>query len=512
MNSFKRIAAVVLILGLIAGMTGCQKDNGSDTKVPDVQKSDNNPGQGVDFTGNINPTGETITLRVLENDTAKKEGYFEKLLEAFNAAYAEANVVAIDADMDEYSNLAENGPYGYGPDVLYQANDILMKYAVDKHVLPLNISDFECSSSIPDSAWEAFKVNVNGSTYICGIPVNIQEPMLFYRKDMLPGNWENEWDNDKNGTPDFLENWSDLYAYSKYLRDNDTSANKDSQYGFMTSYNDLYMNGEFLFSFGSYIFGAEQDGSLNTRDIGLGNGNAAKGLMGFRQFASLMNEGCIDDSITSNRYEKLANGTYFCATSTPDTYVLFINKLALHYEEEGMSKEEAYSKAVENLVMTEVPARMPADGDMTKASKNMADSDFVNTIVMGGVNGYAVSSYTEHREAAMAFVNFATSYDMIMLRMEMLGIAPTRSDAAKASGGTTEKIFTSLAEGRIYLMPSVKELNQVWVPVHTLLSDVAKDSYREDGEKVKYADEASMKTALDKVSQQIYDAIFTLAE
>lgn len=73
-----------------------------------------------------------VVLRILENDTAKKEGYLKELLDAFNAKYASEGVKAVDANMDEFSDLEKDGPYGHGPDVLYQANDILMSY-VEKH-------------------------------------------------------------------------------------------------------------------------------------------------------------------------------------------------------------------------------------------------------------------------------------------------------------------------------------------------------------------------------------------
>ncbi len=458
----------------------------------------------------LNPTGEEITLRILENDTAKKEGYFDALLEAFNKEFARYNIKAVDADMDEYTDLATNGPYGYGPDVLYQANDILMRFAQDKHILPLTLEDYECTQYIPKEAFEAFNITIDGKTYTCGIPVNIQEPMLYYRKDKLPADWETKWDKDGDKTPDFLQNWNDLYAYSKFLRDTDTSANKDSQYGIMVSYNDLYMNGEFLFSYGSYVFD-KSSGSFDPSKVGFGAGKAANGIYGFKQLAFLMNEGCIDDTITSNRYEKVANGTYFCSVSTPDTYVLFLNKLANVYQSEGLSEADAMAKAKENLVMTEIPALMPADGDFTKDSSTLTTSDYVKAVVMGGVNGYGISAYTKHKSAAVAFVNFATSYEMINKRADMLGIAPTRSDVAKAKGSTTEMIFKSLSEGRIYLMPSVKELNQVWTPVHTFLSDVAKDAYRPESEQ-KYKSVSDMQAALDNVSKQVYDAIFTLAK
>lgn len=487
MSKYKKLTALMLTSVMVLGLAGCS-DGG--------KEKDND---------------EVITLRILENDTAKQKGYLDVLINSFNEAYKDKGIQAVDANMDEYSDLAANGPYGYGPDIIYQANDKLMTYAEDKHILPLNIEEFDCYDYTPEAAWEAFKINIDGETYCCGIPVNIQEPMLFYREDMMPENWETEWDDNKNGVADFFENWNDLYAYSKYLRDTDSSANKDSQYGFMSSFNNLYLNGEFLFSYGAYVFGKNDDGTLDSTDIGLSNGNTAMGLCALRQMAALMNEGCIDDTITMNRYEKIANGSYFCAVSTPDTYSLFIEKLALKYEEAGLSKADAEAKAAENLKMVELPALMPADGDLTKDSAEMSDSDWVETVVMGGVNGYGISSYTEHREACIEFVNFATSFDMIKNRMDMLGIAPTRSDVAGTSGGVTDTIFNSLSEGRIYLMPSIKAVDQIWVPSQTLLGDIAKDPFREAaGEKAKYASKQDIVNAIQKVDKDIYDAIYTL--
>lgn len=487
MGNWKKIMAGVLCVAMSLGCVGCS----------DKKKN----------------TDEMIVIRILENDTAKEKGYLDALLNAFNEAYRDKGIRAVDANMDEYTDLAANGPYGYGPDVIYQANDKLMTYAEDKHILPIEVENLECYSMIPQAAWEAFKINMDGATYTCGVPVNIQEPMLFYRLDMMPENWETDWDKDGNQVADFFENWNDLYAYSKELRDNDTSVNGDSQYGFMASLNNLYLNGQFLFSYGAYVFGSHEDGTLNAADIGLSAGNVEKGLMAMRQMASMMNEGCIDDTITMKRYEKLADGSYFCAVSTPDTYSLFIEKLALAYEAEGLSEAEAQAKAEENLMMVELPGKLPADGDLTRNSASMTKEDWVDTVVMGGVNGYGISSYTKYKDACLEFVNFATSYEMIQTRMNMLGIAPTRSDVAKASGGVTDMIFESLSEGRIYLMPSIKAVDQIWVPTHTLMGDIAKDPYRlAAGEAEKYATEAEIRTAVENVDQDIYDAIFTLKE
>ena len=489
--------ATGMVFSMTAGLAGC----GSSTAESET------------VSGKTEAAAEQIVLHILENDTAKSEGYLQELLDAFNAAYADKGIQAVDANMDEFTDLATNGPYGYGPDVLYQANDKLMTYAEDKHIIPLSVEEFECYAQIPKEAWDAFKMTLDGKEYYCGVPVNIQEPMLFYRTDMLPEDWESAWDKNSNQKPDFLENWNDLYAYSKLLRDTDTSANQDGQYGFMASLNNLYLSSEFVFSYGGYVFGEKEDGTLNAEDIGFAAGNTIAGMGALKQMAGLMNEGCIDDTITLNRYEKLADGSYFCTVSTPDTYSLFIEKLALHYEADGLSKEEAQNKAKENLQMVELPALMPANGDLSSASEAMSETDWVSTVVMGGVNGYGISSYTKHREACVEFVNFATSYEMIKTRADMLGIAPTRSDVAKECGDTTDMIFTSLSEGRIYLMPSIKAVDQIWVPTQTVMGDIAKDAFREKkGEAAKYVSEDDFKNALETVNKNIYDAVYTLAE
>ena len=40
-------------------------------------------------------------LRILENDTAVKQGYLKELIAGFNEKYKEYNITAVDAIMDE---------------------------------------------------------------------------------------------------------------------------------------------------------------------------------------------------------------------------------------------------------------------------------------------------------------------------------------------------------------------------------------------------------------------------
>ncbi|MCL2051795.1 MAG: extracellular solute-binding protein [Lachnospiraceae bacterium] len=442
------------------------------------------------FTGELEAN---VTLRVLENDTAIKQGFFEELLQAFNEEYAEYGIVAVDANMDQYLDLENDGPYGFGPDVLYQANDQIMKYTDGQHIQPLPIRELNCYPYLDENAWQAY-TGTDGQIY--GIPVNIQAPVLYYRKDLLPANWETEWDKNNNGIPDMIENWTDMYAYSMQIREESLG----SRYGYMKSLWDVYFASGYLFSYGGYVFG---DNGNDAQDIGFAAGESYKGLHVLRQLASIMNEDCIDDTITKIQYAKLASGEFFASMTTPDVYTLYINELVLSYQAEGLSAGEAMEAAYENLITAPVPY-LPASGDLTDQN-----SETIPTIMMGGVNGYAISAYTKAPNAALAFADFATSYEMIKRRHELLGIVPARMDNASDAGGLTDIVNANLSEGNIYIMPSIRAVAQIWTPVGTLFADVVKDPFRSLAEQKFISDEQLIEGLL-RASTQVYDAIWTL--
>lgn len=445
---------------------------------------------GVAADGNEKFTGElerNVTLHILENDTAKEQGYLKELLDAFNAEYAEYGITAVDANMDQYNDLEKNGPFGYGPDVLYQANDAIMKYVDGKHILPLPVEKLECAESIGEKAWDAYRATAGGESYTFGVPVNIQQPLLYYRQDLLPDNWETEWDENDNGVPDMIENWSALYRFSKQIREESGG----TKYGYMKSLNDGYFASGYFFSYGGYVFGGE-DGK-DTRDVGFSKNDGYKGGKIIRQLATVMNLECTEDTITRNSYSRMAQGTYFATMTTPDVYTMFIKEMVLA----GYSEEYA----LENLKTVDVPA-LPVSGDLEDESQGFKDMT-----VMGGVNGYAISSYTKAPNASLAFVNFATSYKMINRRCELLGISPARSDIAEELGGLNRVINDNLARGTIYVMPSVRALAQVWTPLQTYCAKLATDALSGTG---LYVTDEAIKQGVANVDKQIYDAIHTL--
>ncbi|MED9903462.1 MAG: extracellular solute-binding protein [Lachnospiraceae bacterium] len=490
MKTGKRLGCLMISAILGAGsLTGC----GEKESIADAGTTGEAANLSAIYSGELE---RNVTIRVLENDTAIEQGYFDELINAFNEQYAEYGIVAVDANMDQYSNLADDGPYGYGPDVLYQANDILMKYVEGKHIYPIPAEKLECFSQIPDNAWNAYQTTVDGVSYYMGVPVNVQSSMLYYRKDLLPADWETTWDKDQNKIPDMVENWNDMYRYSKEIVDQG-----EGKYGYVRSLYDVYFSSGFLFSYGGYVFG---DNNTNAEDIGFAAGEAEIGANVLLKQAELMYDGCIDDSITVNAPSKLADGTYFATMTTPDVYTLYLKELILAYQAQGMDEETAKALAEENLVLTDVP-KLPASGDLTEENPEL-----IPLKAMGGVNGYAISAYTKAPNACLAFVEFAASYEMVMKRNEMLGIVPARSDAAKAVGGISEIIYGNLDEGNIVVMPSIRAVEQIWTPAQTFFQDLAKDAFRTDAEK-KYGTLEAIKEGLETVDTQIYDAIHTLS-
>ena len=117
MKKMKRIAALVMALALVFALAAC----GSGREEQGGSASD---GIMAKFSGELE---QGAVVKVLENDTAVELGYVEALINAFNEAYAAEGISAERMNTDQYSDLANDGPYGYGPDVWYQANDIIMQ-------------------------------------------------------------------------------------------------------------------------------------------------------------------------------------------------------------------------------------------------------------------------------------------------------------------------------------------------------------------------------------------------
>lgn len=408
-----------------------------------------------------------VVLRILENDTAKKEGYLKELLDAFNAKYASEGVKAVDANMDEFSDLEKDGPYGHGPDVLYQANDILMSYVEKHHIIPLDIEKMDCYDKIPQNAWDAFKYNYDGKTVYCGVP-------------------------------DMVEYWTEMYRYSKGIREADRN-----KFGYAIELRNEYFNIGYLLSYGAYVFG---NNNTDDKDIGIAKGNAVKGAKIMWELAGVMDEKCIDDSFTNGRAPMLANGTIFATITTPDITSQFLKEMSLQYQKEGLDQASADAKAKENLVITGLP-KLPKDGDITTQQDIKNNDLWIEQQTMGGVNGYAVSSYTKNRDWAVKFVEFATGYEMVKARADMLGVVAARSDVIAQTESLASQItYRNLDSGVLEVMPSISAVKQIWTPISSGFKQIATDGCGK-----RSFDMAKLQSVIEEISSNIYKAIHTFA-
>lgn len=496
----KKVLSVLLTLVMVLAMfSGCNGDKPDSTtgNVSDLYEQ-----VMARFDGKLE---QGAVVKVLENDTAVELGYVDQLIAAFNEAFKDKGISAERMNIDQYSDLATDGPYGYGPDVWYQANDILMKYADNQHLLPLPVYDMECYEQIPESAWNAYATEMNGETFYCGIPLNVQSGMLYYIESMLPENWETEWDINSNGKPDFFETYTALYDYSEACK----KGGQTTKYGYLDETVDTYFMSGYLMTYGGYIFG---DNGTDSSDIGLAAGESYKGARMIQQWAGQMNNTeILDNTFSSAAYQYLADGVMLCTVTTPDVSRMFIRSMV----STGNWTEE---EAKEDLKMITVP-RLPVSADLTadKWQDTITDMDTltVETTMMGGINGYGISSYTKCPNASLAFVEFATSYEQAVLRNEYLGVAPARADAAAKiaeTDATVGILFDRLDRGYISIMPAITEIGQLWTPAESFLIDLSTDPYRaERGENRMYETDAEIQEGLERLVTQIRDAIETLS-
>ncbi len=495
----KKMIAILSVMTLVAGLfCGCKREEAG----PTATGSELYQQVMARFDGELE---QGAVVKVLENDTAIELGYVDELIAAFNEAYKDKGISAERMNIDQYSDLATDGPYGYGPDVWYQANDILMKYADNQHLLPLPIQDMECYGQIPQSAWDAYATDMNGETFYCGIPLNVQSGMLYYIESSLPENWEEDWDINSNGTPDMFETYTALYAYSELCKE----GGMPTEYGYLDETVDTYFMSGYLMTYGGYVFG---NNGRDASDIGLAAGDSYKGAYMIQQWAGQMNNTeILDTTFSSAAYQYMADGVMLCTISTPDVSQMFIRSMVAT----GKWTEE---EAKADLKMISVP-RLPVSADLTADDwqDTITDMDTltVETTMMGGINGYGISSYTECPNAALAFVEFATSYEQAVKRHEYLGVAPARGDAADTiseSDPVVGILFDRLDRGYISIMPAITEVGQIWTPTQSFLIDLSTDPFREErGEDRMYATKDQIKAGLERLVGQIRDAIETLA-
>ena len=190
--------------------------------------------------------------------------------------------------------------------------------------------------------------------------------------------------------------------------------------------------------------------------------------------------------------------------TTPDVYESFVEEFSDSWSRthRDWTDEEVDAYVRENLVMTRVP-ELPVTGDLTDR-----EAETFEMTVMGGINGYAISSYTEAPNAALAFIEFATSYEWVSRRSELLGIVPARTDAAEEAGQIAQDVHEDLQSGRINVMPGERAMTQVFASFGSFLRFLAEDGLQNGSA---YDTDEKLIAALEALDLEIYRAINTLS-
>lgn len=179
---------------------------------------------------------------------------------------------------DIRDNLAIAGPGGTGPDIIVGAHDWLGELVANGLIEPLQLDDVR--NQFEPVAVEAF----TWGDEVYGLPYVLEAIGLFYNKALV-------------ATPP--STWDELVAAGRKV------AAQDGMYGLLIPIPDPYHTFPLLSGPGGYVFGQNDDGTLNPLDIGLNSPGAVRGMALFAELirerilpvvdyntmASLFNEG-----------------------------------------------------------------------------------------------------------------------------------------------------------------------------------------------------------------------------
>lgn len=142
---------------------------------------------------------------------------------------------------DARDGLLQFGEAGEGPDVLIQPHDNIGQLVANGAIVPLELGDLE-----EDFLPAALNLFTYGGE-VWGLPYGIENVALIRNVDLVP---------------EAPATWEEVRAISEELQ-------ADGKYGFLIQTGDAYHNYPIISAFGGYIFGLNEDGTLNPADLGL---------------------------------------------------------------------------------------------------------------------------------------------------------------------------------------------------------------------------------------------------
>lgn len=311
----------------------------------------------------------------------------------------------------QIEKLRLDGPAGIGPDVLVIPNDQLGAAVVQGLLAPMKVDQAKIDLFTRPSI-NAFTMN----NQLYGLPKAVETLVLIYNKDLLP-------------KP--LATLTDYYDFSKKMR-------AENKYGLLAKFDQIYYSWGVMAAMGSYIFGKDDKGGLNTLDIGLATPGSIAAVNELKKFYhdGLFPAGIIGDS-GLNAIDSLF---------TEKKVAAVIN---------GPWAFKPYAEAGINYGVAPLP--------------KLANGKPMNSFL--GVKGYVLSTWSKDKVLSQKFIEFINQPQYVKTRYQVTNEIPPLlamiddpliKNDEKASAVAVQASFANA-------MPGVPEMQEVWGPANAAL-------------------------------------------
>ncbi|GCD83830.1 maltose ABC transporter substrate-binding protein [Parageobacillus thermoglucosidasius] len=410
--------AMILMIGVLAAC-GPKRDV--------EQVKENNKGNATE---NVKKPEKLV---VWVNDEEKQKQALNDIFKKYTEKTGiKVETVAVSM-LDQAKKIALDGPAGKGPDIFYQPHDRIGDIVLQGLADPVDLGD--AKSEYSKTAMDA--VTYDAQTY--GVPFVVETYGLFYNKNLVPE------------APKTME---ELMKIAKEK----TTPSKD-QYGFLMEAANFYFVYPFFAGYGGYVF-RNEDGKMDTSDIGLANDGAVKG-------AELVQSWFENGYIPKEINQDVMNGLF-----TKGNVATVIS---------GPWNIATYSDALGDKLAT-APLPVLENGEHPKS--------FV------GVKAWMLSAYSKNKEWATDLMKFITNEENSLHYYEVAGEMPANEKALTNEKIKNDPLISGFAEQIQYgePMPNVPQMSQVWDPMGNALQFIAK------GDNPKEVLKEAVKTIQDKIS------------
>lgn len=311
----------------------------------------------------------------------------------------------------QLEKLRLDGPAGIGPDVLVIPNDQLGGAVVQGLLAPLNLDKEKVDTFTPASI-NAFRLD----NTLYGVPKAVETLVLIYNKDLI--------DKPLQSLPEWLD-------YSKKQRE-------QNKYGLLAKFDQIYYSWGAIGPMGGYLFGKNDKGGFNPKDIGLNKPGAVEAVTFLKKFYS---EGVFPSGILGDNGLNAIDSLF-----TEKKAAAVIN---------GPWAFQPYEAAGVNYGVVPLP--------------NLPDGKPMSSFL--GVKGYVVSTWSKDKQLAQQFLEFINQPQYVKTRY----IATREIPAQKAMiddpmiKNDEKASAVAVQAARATAMPGIPEMGEVWGPANAAL-------------------------------------------